>query len=267
MHSGQQIPGNALVGGADYDQQRTLYVCRAYLHGGLHPGKLLNGNCNVSFGGSGTEYHQFDVAVKSGGPGHWAPWDPRQTAIILLGGHEAGGAPLYVCHANYIVHSKPFFGIFGSEDTDHGVHPGKLVGGKCDFEWGSHEIAGTQYVQVFYLTPPPAPPRQVPPPPPGHKPPAAASVWTLIDQWPQPLQIYAFQHARIPGFHFDCHSFTLRKVLNNGDTWQIIVPADQILEVKGVIDDQGNGGCSGNTKFTSAWDGAIPGTQPPIYIN
>lgn len=158
MHTGQPLPGGALVGGRDYDSDNvTLYVCRASIFGGVHPGKFLSNNCNVSFGGSGTEYHDFEVAVISNGTGHWGPYDATQVANMLLGGHEATGAPLYVCHVNYI-HKDTLLGPFFPSDHDSGVHPGKLVNGKCDIEWGGKEIPETQYLQMFYLTPPPPPP-------------------------------------------------------------------------------------------------------------
>lgn len=175
MHTGDHIPGNALVGGSDYDahvgtvEHQPMFVCRTATHGGLHPGKLLNNNCNVSWGGGGTEYHDFEVATLSGGPGHWAPFDPAQTAQMLIGGHEASGATLYVCHANFI-HKETTIGPLFPSDHDSGIHPGKLVNGKCDVEWGSRELALDQYVQVFYLTPPPLPPPPPPPPPPQHHP-------------------------------------------------------------------------------------------------
>lgn len=38
------IPANAVVGGREND--RDLYVCRASYEGGLHPGKIISGNCN-----------------------------------------------------------------------------------------------------------------------------------------------------------------------------------------------------------------------------
>lgn len=181
MNTGGHIPGNALVGGSDYDahvgtvEHQPMFVCRVATHGGLHPGKLLNNNCNVSWGGSGTEYHDFEVATNSGGPGHWAPFDPAQTSQMLVGGHEAGGATLYVCHANHI-HKQTVAGFLFPQDHDSGIHSGKLVNGKCDVEWGSRELALDQYVQVFYLTPPiqPTPQCDVPgkpkcvTPPPGH---------------------------------------------------------------------------------------------------
>jgi hypothetical protein len=139
--SGQPLPASLLLGGRDNDLNADLYVCRVAINGGIHPGKLLNNYCNVSYGNQGTQYRQFEVAVISGGPGHWGPWNSADTADILLGGHEANGTPLYVCHMGY----------------HNGVHPGKLVSaGACDFEWGGVEYSnGISSGQVFYLTPPP----------------------------------------------------------------------------------------------------------------
>lgn len=165
MKTGDPLPAGALLGGEDYDSHigashMPMYVCRVNLHGGIHPGKLLNNNCNVSWGGSGTEYHDFEVAVRTGGQGHWAAFNPADTVNILLGGHEANGEPLYVCHANYI-HKTGGIGPILKGDHDSGIHPGKLKGPTCWVEWGSHEFHLDSYVQVFYRTPPPPPP--VPP--------------------------------------------------------------------------------------------------------
>jgi hypothetical protein len=111
------------------------------MNGGTHPGKLLNGYCNVSFGNKGTQYQSYEVAVISGGDGHWGAWNAADKSNMLIGGHEADGSPLYICHANY----------------HNGIHPGKLVpAGTCDFEWGGTEYStGIGNGQVFYLTPGP----------------------------------------------------------------------------------------------------------------
>lgn len=139
--AGQPLPPGSLLGGRDSDLNADLYVCRVNINGGTHPGKLLNGYCNVSFGNNGTQFQNYEVAVISGGAGHWGAWNAADTSNMLIGGHEADGSPLYVCHTDY----------------HNGTHPGKLVpAGTCDFEWG-----GTEYAteigngQVFYLTPGP----------------------------------------------------------------------------------------------------------------
>jgi len=51
------VPSNSIVGG--YENGRNLYVCRASYKGDLIPGKIVQGNCNISYGG-------FEIVVKNG---------------------------------------------------------------------------------------------------------------------------------------------------------------------------------------------------------
>src|ERR1051326_4640296 len=54
IESGQSVPSNAIVGGVEVGGQNNgamLYVCRAEYNGGVHPGKLIGGFCNISFAG------------------------------------------------------------------------------------------------------------------------------------------------------------------------------------------------------------------------
>jgi hypothetical protein len=171
MNGSQPLPPTALLGGDDYDREKAdlwghrqinpLYVCRVqFSDGGVHPGKLVPTGralkCNVSYGGQGSSYDSFEVATT---PlriaGVWASGPPTPGSHMLLGGHEADGRPLYVCRANYIEqlrYDEPIVGSFGTQGTlDHGVHPGKLVAGKCDVEWGGRELALDQDIQAYWL--------------------------------------------------------------------------------------------------------------------
>ncbi len=49
----------AVVGGSSNSDY--FYVCRANASGGTHPGRLQNGKCNYSFGGSGYASNDFEV--------------------------------------------------------------------------------------------------------------------------------------------------------------------------------------------------------------
>ena len=49
-------------------------------------------------------------------------------ANVAVGGHE-GSTPLYICRGA----------------TDDGIHPGKLVGGKCNIGWGGKEVSLDRY--------------------------------------------------------------------------------------------------------------------------
>jgi len=174
------IPGYAmLLGGHDNDphqgQYYDLYVCQApikliptgrYL--GIHPGKLLNGLCNVSWGGFGTVTSEYYIAVTRGALGYWAPPPSNGNfSHVLAGGPNEDGHPLYVCHANYTSQEAdftiPVLDIpVHVHDVDHGQHVGKLINGKCDFEWGGYEIASSTGVEVYYMAPRPVPPQQPP---------------------------------------------------------------------------------------------------------
>lgn len=103
-----------------------LYVCRASYNGGVHPGKVVAGSCNIGWGGKEIVLHSFEVLSTNAlrEPGIW-------TSGIVPGhsyysaGHEANGTSLYICRASY----------------RGGLHPGKVVAGKCNFGWGGNEIA------------------------------------------------------------------------------------------------------------------------------
>ena len=44
-----KVPSNSVKGGAENNQK--LYICRAKHNGGVHPGKIVGGNCNIGWGG------------------------------------------------------------------------------------------------------------------------------------------------------------------------------------------------------------------------
>lgn len=103
-----------------------LYVCRADYQGGVHPGKVVAGNCNIGWGGMEVALQSFEVLVASRlqDPEMWKtgflPGNPN-----FVAGNESTGAPLYVCRAAF----------------RGGVHPGKVVAGNCNIGWGGMEVA------------------------------------------------------------------------------------------------------------------------------
>lgn len=55
----------------------------------------------------------------------WRPWKGRLPANAVRGGVDQNGrVPLYICRAHYI----------------NGIHPGKLLSGKCNIGWGGQEV-------------------------------------------------------------------------------------------------------------------------------
>jgi hypothetical protein len=96
---------------------------------------LIAGKCNISWGGRGVEKSNYEVLV---GSGHWGPPNSGFSGA-LVGGHEANGSDLHLCRATW----QHYLVL-------RGTHPGKLVSGKCNVEFGGEEIEFTTF-EVFYL--------------------------------------------------------------------------------------------------------------------
>lgn len=128
MNTGDPLPANAVVGGSQSYPAATLYVCQANYRGGMHPGKLYDGHCNIGWGGSEVSLSSYNVLVGRGSLA-WAPAsDGNVPANAIEGGYQQDG-PLYVCQANY----------------RGGMHPGKIVGQNCNIGWGGAEVLIPDY--------------------------------------------------------------------------------------------------------------------------
>ena len=127
-YTGALIPGGAYVGGQE--DGTPLLICRAPYLGGIYPGKLAKGNCNISYDSKEIYLHDFDILVGQGG--QWAPPQPG-LAGAFIAGYERGG-PLFLCQAMY----------------SGGLHPGKIYDGKCDISFAGREIPIRRF-NVFYI--------------------------------------------------------------------------------------------------------------------
>jgi hypothetical protein len=139
LSRGQSVPNNAITGGIELggdNNGTTLYVCRAAYNDGVYPGKLLNGSCNIGFGGKETVVSTYEVAVGSGS------WSKPRTGFA---GALTGGREIYVCRANFRQSS-------GSGTINYGQYPGRIVDGKCNFAFGTKELTSADF-DVFYPTP------------------------------------------------------------------------------------------------------------------
>ena len=118
---------NVILGGQE--PGRTLPICRAAYRDGLHPGKIVAGNCNFGWGGREIPSPSFDVLT--GSPS--VRWIAARNGAPLPAGAFIGGSEparlLPVCRAAY----------------QKGVHPGKVVGGNCNIGWGGREIVLAAY--------------------------------------------------------------------------------------------------------------------------
>ena len=162
-HLGMPVPQGAIAGGEE--DGTTLYVCRAEHGGGLHPGKLIGGQCNIEYGGDELQKPAYEVLV-----GDDLSWGPSGGPIPVPGGQE-NGAPLFVCRAH---HYKTILEI------DAGVHPGKLLpNGNCHYGYGGdgHHKTPTDLprFEVLYQVP-----FSTPNPNPGQSP-ASGQIVTFTD--------------------------------------------------------------------------------------
>lgn len=118
MQTGRALPANVVIGG-DNGDGRVLHVCRGQHRNGWHTGKLLNGRCNFGWGGAEIVAGQYQVLR---GYGVWRrPFGDLDRAYI---GGGSGNERYRICRA-------PYRG---------GVHPGKVVAGRCNIGWGGREL-------------------------------------------------------------------------------------------------------------------------------
>jgi hypothetical protein len=116
------IPRRAVVGGSENGQ--PLFICHANYNGGVHPGKVVKGNCNISWGGNEIPMRNYQVLVSNSNLSWVSGSFGGIPANAVVGGFE-NGAPLYICQVRY----------------NGGVHPGKIVSGNCNIGWGGREVS------------------------------------------------------------------------------------------------------------------------------
>lgn len=121
-----RIPHHAVVGGAENGQ--VLYVCQARYAGGMHPGKVVAGRCNITYGGAEIPLDNFKVLV--GRDLHWAKSKFGHIPPSVVQGGFENGSPLYICRAHY---------------EFRGTHPGKIVAGACNIGYGGKEVRLDRY--------------------------------------------------------------------------------------------------------------------------
>ncbi|HEY9881491.1 MAG TPA: DUF3421 domain-containing protein [Leptolyngbyaceae cyanobacterium] len=126
--SAGQVPEGAVLGGEGGGHK--LYVCRANYQGGVHPGKTVENNCNIGYGGQEILVPDYEVLVQPASVAlQWRPSSNGQVPeTTVLGGQEPGRA-LYICRASY----------------QGAMHPGKVVGSSCNIGYGGQEITLSDY--------------------------------------------------------------------------------------------------------------------------
>lgn len=123
------IPSHAVEGGRENNPPRNLYICRASFQGGVHPGKIVAGDCNISWGGNEIRAQNYQILISHIRHYAWSSASYGAIPVNALPGGVENGRILYICQANW----------------QGGVHPGKVVGNSCNFGYGGKEISSPFY--------------------------------------------------------------------------------------------------------------------------
>ena len=131
----------AIAGGPGNDPNpgTPMFICRARIQGSLTPGKWVQGNCNVPFGGSEQIMRSYDVAY---GSARWGGYRGNFYGLVQTG-RDVDGTPLYSCRVNYV----------DANGNAYGYQPGKLVAnGTCNIPFGGSEVIQQPPFEVLYAT-------------------------------------------------------------------------------------------------------------------
>lgn len=104
-----------VVGGHESDGSLT-YVCRAEYQSGLHPGRIVDGQCIIGWGGDEVSFDNFEILIENDADIEWVSWDGYAPSNAFVGGSEYGN-DLLVCQVDY----------------KGGIYHGKVVNGNCNF--------------------------------------------------------------------------------------------------------------------------------------
>lgn len=119
------IPPGAVKGG--FVAGEDLYICRASYFDGMHVGKVFRGRCHFGWGGREVVRQEFEMLVDRGEE-RWVGSDRALPNGAVRAGHAPAG-DIFICRAQY----------------RDGMHPGKLVGGRCLIGWGGRELDVVPY--------------------------------------------------------------------------------------------------------------------------
>lgn len=140
-------PANAVV--AAGSNEHPMHICRLPMPDkSLHPGKLVNGNCYVGFGGKEIKAPLKDAEVlASSAPTGWADVKGGQVPASALKAGTANGVTMHFCRAKH-----------------EGKTPvaGKEYKGNCYYGYGGKEIKTAEF-QVMGLMKVAAAPTAPPP--------------------------------------------------------------------------------------------------------
>jgi len=89
---GALIPDNAIVAAKQGD--KALYVCRAQLQDGVHPGATTGGPCLVPLKGKVEKVSEYEIAVGRSYSWHSGGWEDA-----VVAGRQGRASDLYACRS------------------------------------------------------------------------------------------------------------------------------------------------------------------------
>lgn len=121
------IPRNAVNG--SMSQAKPMSICRAWHQNGVHPGKLIAGNCNIAWGDREIAIPAYEVLTGNALDFGWVRGSNGAVPANAVYGGQEPGRQLAVCRADYRGE----------------MHPGKLVGNVCQIGWGGRAVSLPSY--------------------------------------------------------------------------------------------------------------------------
>jgi len=115
-----------------------LYICRAGAGGGLYPGKWIQGQCSIAYGGREYKENTYDVAY---GSAMWGSFGGL-TSDLIQGGYDSDQNPIFICRV-------PHFNFWFK---DRGYQPGQLVNGQCAVSYGGPGVPSGPPFEALYST-------------------------------------------------------------------------------------------------------------------
>jgi hypothetical protein len=115
-----------------------LYICRAGAAGGLYPGKWIQGQCSIAYGGREYKENTYDVAY---GSATWGSFGGL-TSDLIQGGYDSDQNPIFICRV-------PHFNFWFK---DRGYQPGQLVNGQCVVSYGGPGVPSGPPFEALYST-------------------------------------------------------------------------------------------------------------------
>jgi hypothetical protein len=123
MPGSTDYPLNLVQAGAENGAPN--YVCHSAYMDGVHPGKLLDGHCNIEFAGQELVRDTFEILTADSASVSWLQDEGGYATLESMPAGTENGQTLYACRAPVFI-----------DGSDRGIHAGKVVPPNCNIPYG-----------------------------------------------------------------------------------------------------------------------------------